>query len=66
MGGANRPGPGLGNEFALCCALLSSLSCLGSVNISFSELCGLGGDTVASEGPEGRLVLLGFVARIAA
>lgn len=33
---------------------------------TFSGLCGLGGDTVASEGPEGRLVLLGFVARVAA
>lgn len=33
---------------------------------TFSGLCGLGGDTVASEGPEGRLVPLGFVARVAA
>lgn len=48
---------------ALCLAVLESSE---HFIATFSELCGLGGDTVASEGPEGRLVLLGFVASIAA
>lgn len=67
-GGVTPQGPGVDGEgHKWICSLQPALLESGEhFMATFSGLCGLGGDTVASEGPEGRLVPLGFVARVAA